>query len=89
MLNTMAVECVKVVKNMGIINGKSSVHIPTERQESSDQRTFNCVKMVFVRLCLLDYPTGLYTRPSTKINLLNKSFTYYPHHLLTNPLNEI
>jgi len=88
MLKLVNSRWVKNVNNLRKQNSKSSVILPTEPYIFKQTDKLKWVKSWFIQQILLHYPTTLYTYLNNKINLLIKSFTYYPQSLLMRLLKE-
>ena len=79
---------VKKVNNLRKQSSKSGVILSTKQYILKQTKNIKWVKSWFIQQSLPHYPTTLYTYLNKKINLLIKSFTYYPHSLLMSLLKE-
>jgi len=79
---------VKNVNNLRKISSKSGVYISTKQYISEQINNLIRVQSWFIQYNIPLYSTTLYTHMNNKINLLNKSFTYYPQSLLMRLVNE-
>ncbi len=75
---------VKNVNNLRNISGLLCVYISTTIQLIKDVGINICVQTNFFKQHLPIHSTTIYTYLTNKFNLLNKSFTYFPHNLLIN-----
>lgn len=81
--------CVKYVNNQRIINSISSGNISTNQLRLAYQYTTTWLQSLFINQTVPYSSPTLSTNKNTKTNLLNKSFTHYPQHLLLRLINEI
>jgi len=88
MPNIVFTNWVKNVNNLWTTSWLNCVNSSTVKLNYIYLYTNKWLKVVFIRLDLLIKYTTLYTHLIYKISLLNKSFTYYPQHLLIHPINE-
>ena len=89
MPNIVFNDWVKNVNKLWIVGVLNCVNSSTIKLGLVCLYNLKWLKMVFIRLSLLFQYTTLYTHLISKFNLLNKSFTYFPQHLLMNPIKEI
>jgi len=75
---------VKIVNNMLINTCGFCVFVSTNRTNNQNLNDIACVKTLFIQSNIPTESTSFYTRLISKSNLLNKSFTYFPHKLLLN-----
>jgi hypothetical protein len=88
MLNLINFSCVKNVYYMFNINSKSSVNIST--YINLNIKTLkNWVQNLQIKQVYKSFTSTQSTINFLKNNLLNKSFTHYPHSLLLRLKNEI
>jgi len=80
---------VKNVNNLGYISGISCGRSSTKTPTSLYIQITKGVQTRFNKLSLPHYSTVVNTRLTSKLNLLNKSFTYFPHSLLMRLINNI
>ena len=73
--------CVKNVNKQCINWFKPSENLSTISQKFNKQQV-NCLKNRVLNYYLNHISTIIYTGLYSEINLLNKSFTHYPQHLL-------
>lgn len=78
----------KNVNNLGNISGVSCGRSSTRTLTSLYMQITKGVQTRFNKLNLPHYSTTLDTYQTSKYNLLNKSFTYFPHNLLMRLINE-
>src|SRR5680860_440978 len=86
MPNFIYTTCSKNVNSLCKVSSISCVHSSTISVNSPYSHTIKCVQGQFNELHLLYKSTNIYTYFINNFNLLNKSFTHYPHSLLTNLL---
>lgn len=79
---------VKNVNKLRLIGSTSSVDMSTKKYNSLYKQVGIGVQTQLINFSLLHYSTKIYTYLNLKFNLLNKSFTYYPHNLLMSLLKE-
>lgn len=80
---------VKNVNNQRIIHSITGVYIVTNVIWLSYKKTITWLQTRFINLTSLYFSPTLSTYKNLLNNLLNKSFTLNPQHLLLEPLNEI
>ncbi len=80
--------CVKNVRNQRINNSISSCYIYTDYQYYLNNISKWCINYNFTNLNINNLISHLSTSKNHIINLLNKSFTHYPHHLLIRLIKE-
>lgn len=80
---------VKIVNNHRINSSVSCDYLSTKKQHNQNKSIFSCVEIVFNNPHILHYSTTKNTYKISLLNLLYKSFTHFPQHLLINPLKEI
>jgi hypothetical protein len=80
---------VKLVNNLskleGLNRGNSSTNYVSEAIQGTSSRVQTGLTNNFIQTT----STMIYTCLNSKINLLNKTFTHYPQHLLINQRKEI
>lgn len=77
------------VNNLRLNGCISSDNLSTVKQVLIHKQFNKLVQLRLIRLTILYYSTNISTYLNYKFKLLNKSFTYYPQHLLINLINEI
>lgn len=80
---------VKNVNNLRKQKGKSCVYSSPTTLQKHYKYVVRIVKVVLTKQPLLQPSTAEHTPNQHGINLLNKSFTYFPQSLLINLKNEI
>lgn len=79
---------VKIVNNNRKTTRKVCAYLSTIYQHNQYKNIARCVQTTLNYKYLPHNSTIKYTPKNCENNLLNKSFTYFPQHLLINPLNE-
>lgn len=88
MLNNIINAWVKYVNNRRILVSITSGHIVTENIKSTYKTISTWLQRQFINLNIPYFSSVLSTHINLIYNLLNKSFTYYPQHLLIELINE-
>jgi len=86
MPNILFKEWVKNVNKLGTFGCYSCGLLSTKTTNQSNTINTEGVKPQTNQHVLLNQPTYFYTHMVNKFNLLNKSFTYFPHNLLIYPI---
>lgn len=81
--------CVKYVNNQSIINSITSGNISTNKLRLLYRYTTAWLQSQSINQNIPYSSPALSTRNNFKTNLLNKSFTHNPQHLLLRLINEI
>jgi hypothetical protein len=89
MLNTIYKPWVKYVNNHRNTACTTSGYTSTKNLSSQQIHTSYWVQIYLNRFTFLYFNPMISTYKYTISNLLNKSFTHNPQHLLLEPLNEI
>jgi len=87
MLNIVNNFWLKNVNNGRINSSKTVVYSSPNQPSLLAIHTANWLKAIFSKLSNTPLFTYLYTQQNMIFNLLNKSFTHYPHSLLLELLN--
>jgi len=88
MLNYIINTCVKYVNNQRTNISKLGGQLSTIKANAPFILITQVVQTRLYKLCLLPLSTMISTYINAIYNLLNKSFTHYPQHLLLEPLKE-
>lgn len=88
MPNSIINTCVKYVNNQRTNIDKLSGQLSTIKASTSFTPIIQVVQTKLYKLSLLLLSTMISTYINAIYNLLNKSFTHYPQHLLLEPLKE-
>jgi len=88
MPNSIINTCVKYVNNQRTNIGKLSGQLSTIKASTSFTPIIQVIQTKLYKLSLLLLSTMISTYINAIYNLLNKSFTHYPQHLLLEPLKE-
>lgn len=88
MLNSIYYSCVKYANNYRINNSTTGGNISTKTTSRSYMSSSYVCKTILYGFHLPPLSTIISTYINTIYNLLNKSFTHYPQHLLLELLKE-
>ena len=79
---------VKIVNNLRILDRTTQGYSSPISLHKQYKYVIRIVKAYIIRQSIPQPSTAINTPDTLKTYLLSKSFTYFPQHLLINPLNE-
>jgi hypothetical protein len=91
-INSWYVINIRWVKNVNKLRKQgcvSCVNLSTKNYHNQNKPIPSCVELILNNPHLLHYSTTKNTPKLLKSNLLDKTFTHFPHHLLINSIKEI